>query len=124
MTEFCGTEGYIAPEVYTGSYNYKCDLWSLGAMVHEMLTGHLPVDPDDESFEEQRWSFNLNETTVKRLSMNCRLFLEKCLQTKPAKRGSAVLLLKTCPWIKTHYDNDICINKKEAILNRMATFSD
>lgn len=36
----CGTPGYIAPEVYTNNeYNEKCDIYSIGAIFHILLSG-------------------------------------------------------------------------------------
>lgn len=46
-----GTQGYQAPEVLglvatkkRNSYDSKCDIWSFGCLVFEMLTGQLPFD--------------------------------------------------------------------------------
>lgn len=37
----CGTIGYVAPEVLQGQsgYSYPADLWSLGILITELLTG-------------------------------------------------------------------------------------
>ena len=36
---FCGTPGYIAPEIYQGlDYNYTVDWWSFGVFIYELLT--------------------------------------------------------------------------------------
>jgi serine/threonine protein kinase len=29
----------MAPEVYSGKYDYKVDLYSMGVILHQMLTG-------------------------------------------------------------------------------------
>ncbi len=43
--EILGSAGYMAPEVWTGgSIDVSTDIYSLGAMVYEMLTGLLPFD--------------------------------------------------------------------------------
>ena len=39
---------YKAPEVLLrNGYNYACDMWSLGCMIYELLTGKILFDPDD-----------------------------------------------------------------------------
>lgn len=37
-----GTPAYTAPEVYTGQYTTKADIWSFGLCVLEMVTGETP----------------------------------------------------------------------------------
>ena len=37
-----GSPHYIAPEVYSGKYDEKCDMWSLGVIVFAMLCGKSP----------------------------------------------------------------------------------
>ena len=42
MHTIVGTQDYTAPEVMTGSYTQKCDVWSLGVLLYGLLTGHPP----------------------------------------------------------------------------------
>lgn len=48
----CGTPGYIAPEIMDGkAYSYPADVWSLGCVMFELLTGYVscvsqPFFPD------------------------------------------------------------------------------
>lgn len=43
----CGTIYWMAPEILTGKpYSFSCDVWSLGVVVHQMMTLHVPFqDP-------------------------------------------------------------------------------
>ena len=42
MTQMYGTPYYIAPEILSGSYNEKCDMWSIGVILYIMLSGRPP----------------------------------------------------------------------------------
>ena len=42
--EYCGTHGYIAPEVGVARYTNKVDNYSIGVVCYEMVTGNLPID--------------------------------------------------------------------------------
>ena len=42
MNRFLGSPEYIAPEVIIGYYTEKCDLWSVGVVIHMMLFHKFP----------------------------------------------------------------------------------
>merc|ERR1712147_83309 len=47
-----GTPATMAPEVWTGNFGPKCDVWSVGCVLFELLAGSMPfmamsMDPRD-----------------------------------------------------------------------------
>lgn len=42
LTGLAGSPAYVAPEVLSGSYREKVDIWSAGILLHALLTGGLP----------------------------------------------------------------------------------
>jgi hypothetical protein len=44
QTQAVGTVHYMAPEIGTGVYNKQVDVYALGAMLYEVLTGKVPFD--------------------------------------------------------------------------------
>jgi len=40
MESVIGTLNYMAPEIFQGNkYRGKVDIWSIGCIIHEMITG-------------------------------------------------------------------------------------
>ncbi len=48
QTRTVGTVHYMAPEVSTGNYSQRIDIYACGVMLHEMLTGKLPFDGESD----------------------------------------------------------------------------
>ncbi|KAJ3692414.1 hypothetical protein LUZ60_012764 [Juncus effusus] len=56
MTAARGTMGYIAPEVYSrnfGTVSYKCDVYSFGMLLLEMVIGKKGADPEIENQSDE-----------------------------------------------------------------------
>lgn len=48
LTTFCGSELYLAPEIYEKNYSNQVDLWLVGVILLELTAG-LP------SYRKQEW---------------------------------------------------------------------
>lgn len=127
----CGTQGYIAPEnlgllprryrtqsLYTGAV----DIWSLGCLVHEIMTTETPfLESDDSSLDslpDSPFAGLSRDTDVDLLYQYCRGdldfpteilenskiskegidFVRRLLVPDPVSRMSAIEALKS-PWL-------------------------
>ena len=89
-----GTKTYAAPEVFSGkAYNpYKADIYSLGMVLHVLLTGYFPEDTlessksvvDPECYK--LLSHTINQHPEKRLGINEVLHHKWLKKVKPKKR--------------------------------------
>lgn len=88
ITTFCGTPLYMAPEIINGEcYSYKVDVWSLGALLFQLLTGFYPFIGTDL----MNLKHNLRTGAYKiprdvMVSMECLDFLNSCLRFDSYKR--------------------------------------
>ncbi|KAI9144481.1 kinase-like domain-containing protein [Paraphysoderma sedebokerense] len=83
LSSCSGTHGYIAPEVYRGSYAYEADWWSLGIVLFELLTGKKPFH--SRSLEKLKGkvkygTLKWNEDIQNELSDEIKDFVEKLLE--------------------------------------------
>lgn len=135
----CGTRGYLAPEIQgvlprrfkTGEqFSFALDIWSLGCVVHELLTSQIPFveidngcdDMDDMTGLESGFAGIDAEVDMESLCEYCRgeidfpseileaslvseegiEFVKSLLVANPRDRATAVSALKN-PWLKNRY---------------------
>jgi serine/threonine protein kinase len=47
VTVACGSIGYVAPEVFRGTYGTKADIFGAGCVLYCMLSGRMPFHGDN-----------------------------------------------------------------------------
>lgn len=88
QTGSVGTVHYMAPEVANGRYGKEIDIYALGIILYEMLTGHVPFE--GESVGEILMKHLTAEPDVSRLAEPYRTIVARTLAKDPAKRFSTV----------------------------------
>ncbi|KAG2490878.1 hypothetical protein HYH03_010796 [Edaphochlamys debaryana] len=105
LTSRSGTPAYMAPELVLQSYDEKCDIWSVGMLTYQLLTGRFPFweDVRTQSLSDV-WKailtqdVNWNAPELKQLSPSAIDLLKRLLQRDPAMRPSAFVALEH-PWL-------------------------
>ena len=90
-----GTPLYMAPETANGIVSMKGDVWSVGILFHELLTGHVPYDlPDRNTINSNTFITQLGSGRIhpsykkKEFSAPAIEFLDACLVRDVNKRAS------------------------------------
>lgn len=83
-TEAVGTVYYMAPEVAKGQYGPEVDVYSLGVMLYELLTGKLPFD--GETTAEILMKHLSSRPDLAALPISLRPVLARALEKDPARR--------------------------------------
>lgn len=126
MHSVVGTPLYMAPEVLKGDYNHKCDFWSTGVILFQMLTGRYPFQSvQGQSLQKvlqkkvrlgEGWGKEAEDIVAKLLKVNprYRIQYDKCIKHPFFKQALQNQ--------KSYYDNNI---KKvdSKILENLQAFS-
>ncbi|OMJ67274.1 hypothetical protein SteCoe_35612 [Stentor coeruleus] len=91
---FAGTLAYMAPEVFDAKinnerYDYRADIWSVGCILYELITGIKPFNPPDVSRIKTSINSSLkseNFLNSPEFSPSCKDFLKKIFQIDPNNR--------------------------------------
>lgn len=93
-----GTEGYVAPEVLmqgkgAQGYGPKCDIFSLGCVLHAMLAGNAPTV---ELSSSGPFAARVNSSLPAGVSSKTRRFLNSLLAVRPEDRPEALEIIDIC----------------------------
>eukprot|EP00826_Nyctotherus_ovalis_P041018 TRINITY_DN4086_c0_g3_i1.p1 TRINITY_DN4086_c0_g3~~TRINITY_DN4086_c0_g3_i1.p1 ORF type:complete len:268 (+),score=76.80 TRINITY_DN4086_c0_g3_i1:468-1271(+) len=129
LSETLGTPYYIAPEVLNGSYNEKCDVWSIGVILFILLSGCAPFNgkTDEEIMNNVRkgeYSFksNLHPTLGRiwaHISDSAKDLIKKMLAYNPESRISAMNAFKH-EWLESKQFNALTPGDAQEIISNMS----
>jgi len=88
QTESVGTVHYMAPEIANGRYGKEIDIYALGVILYEMLTGHVPFE--GESVGEVLMKHLTAQPDLSALNEPFRGVVARALDKDPAKRFKSV----------------------------------
>jgi len=88
QTGSVGTVHYMAPEISNGRYGKEIDIYALGVMLYEMLTGLLPFE--GESLGEILMKHLTAQPNLSKVGEPYRSVIARALEKDPAKRFSNV----------------------------------
>lgn len=93
QTESVGTVYYMAPEVARGKYGSELDVYSLGVMLFEMITGQVPFT--GESTGEILMKHLTEPPDLNKIPAQFRPVLARALEKDPQRRTSGAAQLLT-----------------------------
>ncbi|WP_283435292.1 serine/threonine-protein kinase [Neorhodopirellula lusitana] len=96
-TESVGTFHYMAPEIGRGQYGREIDIYAMGVMLFEMLTGRTPFDGETpQEIIIKHLSAQPDLSSVPTPYRNC---IASCLEKDPSLRPSDVgSMMAMLPW--------------------------
>jgi len=124
MKTVVGTPYYVAPEVLKGSYDKRCDVWSLGVILFVFLCGYPPFEGDNnkEIFKNVlKQELIFDPADWKTVSDEAKDLVTKMLAKDPEKRITA----DECsnhPWFKINHVSELHEEDKLRVLRRIARF--
>jgi len=87
-----GSLKYMAPEVFEGKYDEKCDIWSCGVILYILVIPEYPFNGKDDKEvikKIKKGKYSFPDDFIEKSSNELRELIAKCLTLDPSKRISA-----------------------------------
>jgi len=125
LEETFGTAYYMAPEVLTGNYDNKCDVWSCGVIMYILLSGSPPFGgPNDREILKRVkiGKYDFKDKVWNQISKEAKNLIQKLMQYNPSKRITAQEALMDVWLDKTLEKNELDKALAKENLNRLKNF--
>jgi calcium-dependent protein kinase len=99
-----GTIYTMSPETIRGEYNQQADMWSIGVIAYQLLSGEKPFTGKDHSEVAKsviRAKYNFESKAWTNISKDAKDFIKHLLLVDPQLRYTAEQALQA-PWLATH----------------------
>lgn len=116
LSQELGTIYYIAPEVFKGNYDERCDIWSCGIILYILLCGHPPFRGNKENEIKAKiinFDLRFNDREWGKVSKEAINFVKSLLTYNYALRPTAQEALNN-NWLKS-----TLINQEDNILDNI-----
>ena len=126
LSDMWGTKEMFAPELIDQAYGPQADMWSVGCILYEMLSGHqaFPIrDHDTESSfysRIKRGDYDMSRSVWRRVSADGKDLLHYMLKVDPEKRISGKNTFMTL-YSRIFHTNTLNLLATEALRHRWIT---
>jgi len=96
-----GTVTTMSPEVLRGEYNQSADMWAVGVIAFQLLSGKAPFQGKDRKSIAQKVvkaDYNLDSPEWENISSDAKAFIKGCLRIEPKLRWTAEQALRSA-WL-------------------------
>lgn len=123
LSGLAGSPAYVAPEVLSGQYSEKVDIWGAGVLLHALLVGVLPFQGNSledvfEAIKNMKLDFNTGQWES--ISGLARDLISRMLTRDVSTRMAADNILKH-PWILfyTECPSKVLLTRTKVIVPRI-----
>lgn len=113
MQERIGSSYYMAPEVITGNYNEKCDIWSLGVIMYILLAGFPPFSGANDKeilMNVVRGNLKFDSKCWANVSPEAIQLIKSMLTNKSVDRPTASQVFQN-HWLQSHAKGEVPDNE-------------
>jgi len=119
-----GTPYYVSPQVLTGIYDRKCDMWGCGIIMYIMLCGYPPfygADTAEVLAKIQLGRYSFNEADWKYIQESAKDLIRHMLYIMPSERILPSAALKH-PFIVDNASMPDFVPMKLSLIDNLRTF--